>query len=118
MKKEEIRIEKRLGKGNFGEVYLVKWQGALVVLKKLVSDNNNGDAPNMDAALREIRREAERLAAVSNHPHIISLVGFCQEEKALLTSYAKYGSIEDAIIKENMLSKNKDFPKILQVFFC
>jgi predicted Ser/Thr protein kinase len=49
---KEINIIKKLGAGNYGEVYLGDWLGTSVALKKLKDDND----------FQEFQREASTLS--------------------------------------------------------
>ena len=69
-------------------------------------------------SLDDIKLEASNLSALSRLPNIISFIGYVDgDDPALVTSYAKYGSVESALIDSNMLNDIvKDMPKIIQVF--
>ena len=97
---------------DFGKVSLAKWNGALVVVKRLHQQSRE--------ALKEIRGEAERLSEVDHHPNIISFVGFVDgDSPALVTEYAEYGSVEECIIKHKTLFPDikKDLEGILKVLY-
>ena len=52
----------------------------------------------------DIKLEASNLSALSRHPHVISFIGFVEgDDPALVTSYAKYGSVESALIVSSSL---------------
>ena len=101
---------KIIGRGFFGVVSLAKWNGALVVVKKLHQQSSE--------AVKEIKEEATRLSEVSHHPCVISFIGFLEGDyPALITTYAKYGSVQQCIIenKDLYFNVNKEMKGILQV---
>eukprot|EP01114_Cavostelium_apophysatum_P023761 TRINITY_DN9057_c0_g1_i1.p1 TRINITY_DN9057_c0_g1~~TRINITY_DN9057_c0_g1_i1.p1 ORF type:complete len:485 (-),score=84.33 TRINITY_DN9057_c0_g1_i1:108-1562(-) len=60
-----ITVERRLGGGNFGEVFLGTWNGAEVALKKL-KDIENAD---------DFEKELSILFHIGSHPAIVNLFG-------------------------------------------
>lgn len=60
--------EEKLGKGHFGDVYKGHLRGVPVAVKEM-----RGGAPD------ELEREAEMLAKVCLHPHIVTFHGLCRK---------------------------------------
>ncbi|XP_023760156.1 proline-rich receptor-like protein kinase PERK15 [Lactuca sativa] len=95
---EEINLATRnfsdenyIGKGGYGTVYAAKLflsgQQRTVAIKRLNKTSNQGE--------REFLMEIQLLSCYK-HKNLISLVGFCDEnrEKILVYEYAKHGSLD------------------------
>lgn len=106
-KKGDIQYKRKLGEGNFGEAWLATWNGAEIVVKKLKDATSS--------AVQELKEEAQKLAGVPVHPHVLGLVGFSEEEGALITAYAKNGSVEKTVIERKMFTAYEDTPKVTQI---
>jgi len=81
-----VRIIKKLGAGDFGEVYVADWNGTPVALKKL------GEKGTLSSFLSEV----DMLASL-NHPNIVRLLGTYTDDdngdQFLVTEYCKQGSL-------------------------
>lgn len=85
---EDIEIQKRLGEGTYGEVYLgyIKSNGSLVAIKSLKHDMKDN-----------FKKEATILSRLQ-HFAILPFVGVCIENRySILTQYVCGGSIYDRI---------------------
>jgi hypothetical protein len=67
----EFQILEKLGSGQLGTVYLARWRGALVAVKKL--DENDMDEKTVDL----FKKEAAALHVLSHHPSLASFIGAC-----------------------------------------
>lgn len=67
-------------------------------------------------SVAKIREETSKLSQVSNHPHVIRLIGFCDSMGALVMEYAPNGSAEDVLVKKKQLTGRDDIPTVIQVF--
>jgi len=83
----EVTIQKKLGSGNFGEVWLGKWQEASVALKKISHKDSE-----------EIQKEVEVLISL-NHPNIVRFFGTYTKEGIdyIVMEYFSKGSVLDLI---------------------
>jgi predicted Ser/Thr protein kinase len=61
-----VTIENKIGAGNFGEVYLGKWEGSAVALKKLTQDQ-----------ISEFEREAAILWSKKFFFHLLNFSVSC-----------------------------------------
>jgi serine/threonine protein kinase len=60
---DELSLEKRIGKGNFGEVWVGKYLGLDVAIKRLFFTDD-------EFMQKYIEREMDTLTYVFSHPHI------------------------------------------------
>jgi serine/threonine protein kinase len=67
----EFQILEKLGSGQLGTVYLARWRGALVAVKKL--DEDDMDEKTVDL----FKKEAAALHVLSHHPALASFIGAC-----------------------------------------
>ncbi|EGC29254.1 hypothetical protein DICPUDRAFT_159186 [Dictyostelium purpureum] len=84
----QIKLGKRIGKGNFGEVYLGTWRGSKVAIKKLPAHNIN------ENVLKEFHREIELMKNL-RHPNVIQFLGSCtiSPDICICTEYMERGSL-------------------------
>uniref|UniRef100_A0A0E0K8C3 non-specific serine/threonine protein kinase n=1 Tax=Oryza punctata TaxID=4537 RepID=A0A0E0K8C3_ORYPU len=76
-----------IGEGGFGKVYKGKINGQMVAVKQLTRDGVQGRNEFLVEVL---------MLTVLNHPHLVSLVGFCAQgdERLLVYEYMPFGSLE------------------------
>ena len=78
-------------------------------LKKIEADSE---------IVNRIIDEAKTHANVSNHPHIVQMIGVCSELPGIVIEHAKYGSMEKLLIEENKFAGRDHWPFVLQASFC
>jgi serine/threonine protein kinase len=109
----DLTLGRELGHGAFGRVYRGEYRGAAVAVKMF-------EGVRLDEAdektLRELRKEAEMMEKLSNHPNIVKFVGAITQASggastfALVTEYCCRGSLYDLLVR-----KNKRLPLITLV---
>eukprot|EP01114_Cavostelium_apophysatum_P008625 TRINITY_DN2123_c0_g2_i3.p1 TRINITY_DN2123_c0_g2~~TRINITY_DN2123_c0_g2_i3.p1 ORF type:complete len:685 (-),score=121.16 TRINITY_DN2123_c0_g2_i3:649-2703(-) len=67
---DDVEVRRKLGEGNFGEVYLGEWLGTPVAMKKIRSTEKWED----------FRREAEIIGSM-NHPNVVRYLGLYTDLK-------------------------------------
>ncbi|KAM9974761.1 hypothetical protein ACTFIW_008227 [Dictyostelium discoideum] len=84
----QIKIGVRIGKGNYGEVYLGTWRGSQVAVKKLPAHNLN------ENILKEFNREINLMKNL-RHPNVIQFLGSCliPPDICICTEYMPRGSL-------------------------
>lgn len=94
---KNIHIEKKIGVGNFGEVYKGIWnQATPVALKKLKSD---------DIGFSEFEQEAQVLSSINNHINVVRFLGYYVGESSelyMVTEFLSDGSL-DSILEAKQL---------------
>jgi hypothetical protein len=101
--RSKVILIKPIGEGAFGEVWkamLQSWQTGtkgeyLVAAKSVKPDTMYPEAAN------ELVREAAVMAAVGEHPNVVSLIGVVTvlEPKLLLVSFCEHGSLHGVLRK-------------------
>eukprot|EP01114_Cavostelium_apophysatum_P001939 TRINITY_DN1169_c0_g2_i1.p1 TRINITY_DN1169_c0_g2~~TRINITY_DN1169_c0_g2_i1.p1 ORF type:complete len:1386 (-),score=265.65 TRINITY_DN1169_c0_g2_i1:45-4202(-) len=102
---ENIAVERRLGGGNFGDVYLGTWNGTPVALKKLKS---LADEQNFE-------KELGTLFHIGAHPAIVQFLGkftSSSGEYYIVMEYLPKGSLLDFLHKEE---KNMKFTDLMDI---
>ncbi|CAH1243138.1 TIE1 [Branchiostoma lanceolatum] len=95
--RSNLKLGKRLGRGQFGEVRLgeVRNRGVTkaVAVKTLKDSASDGDK-------RDLMGELENLVTVGQHENIISLVGACTKDGSLsiVVEYAPNGCLKDWLV--------------------
>eukprot|EP00128_Syssomonas_multiformis_P012870 Colp12_sorted_trinity150504_noHs@18691 len=84
----DIVMEGKVGSGTFGEVYMAKWKGTRVAVKKIFRNNMQDDR------LQMMKAEVGILIGL-RHPNIVLFMGVCIEPANMLivTEYMPKGSL-------------------------
>ncbi|EIE18296.1 kinase-like protein, partial [Coccomyxa subellipsoidea C-169] len=97
---EEMQIQKQIGEGSFGKVYLAKWKETTVAVKILTSTSGSSDddfptrLPN--PLLQSLEKEAGMMAAM-RHPNVVLYLGVCLDPPCVVTEYCARGSLNDVL---------------------
>jgi ankyrin repeat protein/serine/threonine protein kinase len=104
----ELELEREIGRGQFGTVYLARWRGAVVAVKKLHAQDLS------EEQFSHFVREAGLMEMLGNHPNIVRFCGICVDKPnvAIVTQYFSLGSVRDLLIKYKPV-KNLDIYTIL-----
>jgi len=88
---DDIDLEERIGKGNFGEVWKGKYLGLEVAVKKLFFVDDS-------FMQKYIEREMDTLRGL-NHPNIVQLMGLCNEtgDIYIVTEYVGGGNLRQKL---------------------
>lgn len=126
----DLRLEKQIGEGSFGKVYLARWRETIVAVKVL----SNPDiaawstpphseeeaavrAEAMTTMLESLEKEAAMMATL-RHPNVVMYLGICLEPPCVVTEYCARGSLSD-VLKRGRLShkgaQQLDWPKLLSM---
>eukprot|EP00250_Pteridium_aquilinum_P015296 c22505_g1_i1 orf=1553-4558(+) len=96
---EELRLatddfceEGKLGEGGYGGVYKGTLNDMVVAVKVLQQAGVDGQ--------QQFQHEVEVLSAI-RHPHIVVLLGACQERACIVYEYMENGSLEDRLMCKN-----------------
>ena len=91
----DFTIEKQLGKGNYGSVYLVKSKitNKIYAMKEILSENCSNEQQKL-----KIQKEIKLLEGLE-HPHIITYFSSFSENGNfyIITEYINGGSLEELI---------------------
>jgi serine/threonine protein kinase len=107
------RLERRVGRGGFGEVYqatdlrLKRSVAVKVLYPHLIEDNST--------FLAQFEREAQTVAAL-DHPHILTLYYYGQFEDTpyLVMPYIGGGTLADKLAREHRLGMEQAWPYLRQ----
>ena len=85
---DEIQLGKKIGTGNFGEVYKGKWKGSDVAVKKFFKQQAS------EQLLLELRKESVIMSQL-RHPNILLFLGACTvaPNLCIVTEFLKFGSV-------------------------
>lgn len=91
--RDEIRLEKRLGQGNFGEVWYGKWREQTEIAIKTMKPNT--------MSKEDFKREADTMKKL-RHKKLVALYGICitGDDIWIITEYIKNGSLLDFLRNE------------------
>jgi serine/threonine protein kinase len=67
---DELELDKKIGRGSFGEVYKCQWRGTTIAVKVLT------DQALSEETLAEFRTEVNMMNKV-RHPNVVLLMGIC-----------------------------------------
>ncbi|KAL4457287.1 hypothetical protein ABPG75_012152 [Micractinium tetrahymenae] len=100
---EDLQMQRTIGEGSFGKVYVAKWNETLVAVKVLldVEEAQKAAAPDVvwrlsDPILRNLQKECQLMAAM-RHPNIVQFMGVTSFPPAMITEYCGKGSLTDVL---------------------
>lgn len=93
LKYSDVNIERELGSGAFGIVYLGLYNNKNVAIKTVQNDLLNMDLDNF-------MREAKLMMGVSQHKNVIQILGFCSDPFCIITEFAEHGDLKAYLIKK------------------
>eukprot|EP01094_Clydonella_sp_ATCC50884_P016900 TRINITY_DN2859_c0_g1_i4.p1 TRINITY_DN2859_c0_g1~~TRINITY_DN2859_c0_g1_i4.p1 ORF type:complete len:477 (+),score=136.79 TRINITY_DN2859_c0_g1_i4:77-1507(+) len=93
---EELRLDKPIGTGSFGEVYSGYWRGTKVAIKRMLI--NNTRVAEDGSTLEDFIREANLMSTL-RHPNIIQFLGatLTDEYIYIVLELAERGSLYDVL---------------------
>lgn len=99
---KDLEIQKQIGEGSFGKVFLAKWRETTVAVKLLtytgVSGSLEGDDEyfnqGMNVLLKGLEQEAGMMASM-RHPNVVMYLGVCLQPPCVVTEYCARGSLND-----------------------
>mmetsp|Transcript_12505 Transcript_12505/g.45598 ORF Transcript_12505/g.45598 Transcript_12505/m.45598 type:complete len:613 (-) Transcript_12505:2254-4092(-) len=106
---EELKFQRRLGGGAFGEVFLASWHGVEVAVKRLNPLVYSGAEDGNASSIADFMAEARLLASL-HHPNIIATYGVLSTSSsapddpnshAIVTEYMPSGSLKRALTKHS-----------------
>ena len=106
--KSQITLTRKLGAGNFGEVYQGTWQGKVDVAVKTLKPNTMSP----EAFLQE----AEIMKKFS-HPHLVAMYAVCTEQEPfyIITEYMCNGALLDFLRKETEGGAKHQFDSLISI---
>lgn len=89
----ELKIAQRIGRGNFGEVFVANWRGTNVAVKKTKFPTVSSEEER-EEFLADFEREASIMRSL-RHPNVLQFLGICSmgEEICIITEYMPKGSL-------------------------
>ncbi|KAI7840638.1 hypothetical protein COHA_005659 [Chlorella ohadii] len=102
---DQLRIERAVGSGSFGKVYLGSWHETTVAIKILLGGsaiNNQREAEEALQASQKLIGQLESeagLMASLRHPHCVSFFAMCRNPPCMVTEYCARGGL-DAVLAE------------------
>ena len=106
--KSQITLTRKLGAGNFGEVYQGTWQGKVDVAVKTLKPNTMSP----EAFLQE----AEIMKKFS-HPHLVAMYAVCTEQEPfyIITEYMCNGALLDFLRKDGEGGAKHQFDSLISI---
>ncbi|GAB4822572.1 hypothetical protein N2152v2_009618 [Parachlorella kessleri] len=99
-----LELQRQVGEGSFGRVYVATWQHTLVAVKILL--NTAMDVYSEDAVkqgltlsnpvLENLQKEAALMCSL-RHPSIVTFLGVCTVPPCVVTEYCARGSLADVL---------------------
>ncbi|KAA6426630.1 MAG: kinase [Trebouxia sp. A1-2] len=99
---KDLEIQKQIGEGSFGKVFLAKWRETTVAVKLLtytgvsgsLEDNDEFVNQGMNVLLKGLEQEAGMMASM-RHPNVVMYLGVCLQPPCVVTEYCARGSLND-----------------------
>lgn len=99
----DLQLDKQIGEGSFGRVYLGWWNETPVAVKMLLGVTNNDEVDSNEAAmslsspmLEGLAKESSMMAAL-RHPNVVGFLGICLNPPCIVTEYCSRGSMTDVL---------------------
>eukprot|EP00889_Picochlorum_renovo_P002393 jgi/Picre1/29423/NNA_004811.t1 len=95
----DLQMERQIGEGSFGRVYLAKWNETLVAVKILLSMNSADEDSQLalsNPVLSSLAKESNMMAAL-RHPNVVSFLGVCLDPPCIVTEFCARGSLTDVL---------------------
>ncbi|KAL4433230.1 hypothetical protein ABPG77_003278 [Micractinium sp. CCAP 211/92] len=92
----DIKLERVVGGGSFGKVYLGTWKETQVAVKLLVQEPGfHGEVADLELPADVARRLQKEAGVMSGlrHPHLVTFLGLCTMPPCILTEYCTRGSL-------------------------
>lgn len=85
---DELELDKKIGRGSFGEVYKCHWRGTTIAVKVLTDQAMN------EETMAEFKTEVNMMNKV-RHPNVVLLMGICSTAPhlSIITEYLPRGSM-------------------------
>ncbi|KAK9830425.1 hypothetical protein WJX72_011709 [[Myrmecia] bisecta] len=96
----DLNIQKVIGEGSFGKVYLAKWRETTVAVKVLTSPLGTDDEEeqrNQPHPLLESLEKEAGIMATMRHPNVVMYLGVCPSPPSVVTEYCARGSLNDVL---------------------
>eukprot|EP00029_Vermamoeba_vermiformis_P008566 TRINITY_DN4052_c0_g1_i1.p1 TRINITY_DN4052_c0_g1~~TRINITY_DN4052_c0_g1_i1.p1 ORF type:complete len:633 (+),score=103.05 TRINITY_DN4052_c0_g1_i1:134-2032(+) len=92
----QIKRDKEIGSGNYGKVYIARFNNAKVAVKYY----------HQIEALQDFQHEADLFCKMKPHPNIVQLIGICIDgtQPAIVLEYCNGGSLEKYLKNNPLLS--------------
>lgn len=104
----DLQMERQIGEGSFGRVFLAKWNETLVAVKILTSVAPVDDTSALTLSnpiLSSLAKESNMMASL-RHPNVVGFLGVCLEPPSIITEYCARGSLTD-VLRGAKTSKQK-----------
>lgn len=94
IKSSDLEIEKKLGEGSFGAVFLAKWKNETIALKKLTG-------AMISSHVNDFFREAALMTGIQPQKNVVRIYGLCQELNnfSLVMELCENGSLDSYVAK-------------------
>jgi hypothetical protein len=105
----QIKLDKEIGSGNYGKVYIAKFNNAKVAVKYY----------HQIEALQDFQHEANLFCKMKPHQNIVQLIGICTDgtQPAIVLEYCNGGSL-DKYLKSNPLLSDEEKIKLMYGTAC
>jgi tetratricopeptide (TPR) repeat protein len=99
----ELKFQKCLGKGAFGEVYKSKWKNIEIAIKVLIRSGSHNEG-----AQKSFISEVLTLGSIQ-HTNLVRLLGYCIEgpKHVLVYEYMSNSSLDKWLLNDNLLDWDK-----------
>ncbi|KAL4450218.1 hypothetical protein ABPG77_010887 [Micractinium sp. CCAP 211/92] len=95
----ELQVERVIGHGSFGRVYLAHWQETPCAVKVLLNKDAAHQQHGLElpsSTMRELQAEVAVMIRM-RHPNVVQFLGLCSLPPALITEYCSRGSLFDCL---------------------
>jgi len=92
IKYDEIIIDREIGKGAFGVVYLGKWRSSKVAVKKLLDASTS--------SLADFESEASLMTKLRPHKNVVLFLGVCTQPTCIVTEFVEKGALSTYLLSD------------------